>query len=425
MPPPVEAAPAAVASSMPETVVPAASVERLKAMPEPAKPLASLDDAFSSYFKNKLTDAPAETPEETKPKPENKKEPEAKVEKAKEPVEIVEDSKQTKILDPETITPSKEIKSKEALLNWKQANENSKKIYNENKKLSEKIKSLEAVVAQKGGLSQEEIKALKGQIEELRPYREMVDIQHDPDFRKNYDEPMEASKKAIHKILKDLQTPDETIALIDFTNHAQVDKVIAVMEEAGQKTLSRRVLAHAEEIQKLHEKRQEALGNAKTKFSEFSKTREQTNLTKKTESEAIMNQVVQQAYELKDDKGTLQLPFLALREIPPDATKQQLNEVESHNKMAEQLQGEIQNIIKNDAPEHRALTAVRAVVGAVRDAQFRGAIAKINELEEELKRVSVSGSEKKNLSSPKASTTPLNTMTAEESMQNFFSNRKR
>lgn len=422
MPPEVVAAPAApvAPSSAPGPAPLAESVKRFQetAAPTPAeessKGFRSLDDAFEKHFKHLAKSTPSEAEEaykekKGKPKEEKKEEPRAEAKEPEQKAEAKEpEAKLTKIVDPETIKAPSTLKG-DNLTGWNTMKANSKLLHNENQKLSEKVKALETVVTQKGGMSQKEIETLKSQIEELKPFRQMVDLQHDPDFRKSYDEPMETARKSIHKILRDLQTPEETLAKIDFLNPMQVDKVVAVMEEAGQKTLSRRILAHADELQKLNDKRQEALGSSKEKFSEFSKNREQAEAAKRVEEEAIISRTVDGAFTMK--------------EIPANATKEQIDQIEAYNKGGEALVNHVHELLKANDAESRANIAIRAVAGDLREAQLTAALKELEEVRAELKRVSVAGSEKKSVAASKP--TGERPRTAEESMQNFFASRKR
>lgn len=420
---PVVAAPAAPVQAAPQSNLSSlGSVERLKSTPEPAKPLASLDDAFAAHFKNKIKATPEEAEEAYKNK--GKDEPKEKVESKEESKpqakeEKVEDRKTSKAVDPETLIPGKEVKSKEAQSNWKQLTENSKKLFNENEKLITRNKELEAVVAAKESKWQKEIEALKAENKELKPYRSMYDLEGDPDFRKSYAEPIKEKKGELVALLKSLTLTDEQIGTYgEFTNENQINNAIRVLRENGYETKADDFKLLFKELQLLEKGRGKSLGDAKNKYEEYSKDREEKSRIKRVEEEAVFNQAIESTYQ--------EAPEFNMMEMPPNATKEQIDEVESHNRLAENLRNHVQDLASqaND-PKARALTSAQAVLGKLRDYQLQVAIKKISEMEGELKKISSSSSEKRNVAPSKSTNGSVGAANVEASMDQFFANRRR
>lgn len=393
------AATAAPESSVQTPPAPNESVQRLESMPEPKQPLFALEDALSEHFKDSVTEEPApKTKEEqTQPKPPEKAKdaPKALQTPSKTiPEKAPEPKAEPKIIDPETIKPHKELKG-DALAGWNTLKKNSILLNEERKRLLEKNKALEATVASKGGATQKEIDALKAQIEELRPFRQMVEIQHDPDFVKEYETPLEEKKAELAQILRDEKISDDFIKKIDFTNKDTVNKTIKTFRDAGLDTQADELRELASEIQALTKKRGKTIEESKVKFKEYSKTKADKDVAKRTEEEAIQNQVVEASMNIQTEDGKYEFPFLVMQQVPEGATKEQGDQIQKHNGMVEHLQGKINEELRKTDPQSRAINVVRAIVGAVRDAQLKGVLARNAELEAEIARISTAGGERK------------------------------
>lgn len=377
------------------------SVQRLESQPESNKPLMALDDVLSQHFQDQIKSEPEPSKEDKQP------DPTKTAEKAKDapkgpttpqkpiaPSAPVKPVIEPKIVDPESIKMAKDLKG-EALAGWNTLKKNSILINEERKRLLEKNKALEATVANKGGATQKEIDALKTQLEELKPFRQMVDIQHDPDFVKEYDTPLKEKKDELAAILREEKVSDQIINSIDFTDKNKVNIVLKTLRDAGKDTQADELYELAREIQAITKKRSKSLEESRTKFKEYSKTREQTEANKRTEEEAVQNQIVEASISAVDEEGKPEFPFLIMQQVPEGATKEQAAQIQKQNQGAEYLQERIRERLASNDPKSRAINAVAAVIGAVKDAQLKGALARIAELEGELGRVSAAGGERK------------------------------
>lgn len=422
MPDDIKVAPAAPAptSSPAPSPAPVVSTPVPKAEPgEVRKPIVDLDEALREEFKKHGADTDDVS---KKPTPKEKVEPVSKPKgeeaKPQEPTPK-NDTTPAKIVDPEAIKYDANNKRG----SWDVMRDNSKVIFNENKKLQTKVKELESVVTQKQGLDTKEVEALKKEVDELRGLRSMVDTEHDPEFVKNFDGPLQERREDISTLLKALEVNDATISGIDYANRNHVNAVFKALKDAGREAEADEFLTLARDVLNLSRKRGKALDESRTKYKEFSKERQAKEATSKTEQEAQMNQALEAALTATDEEGNPEVPVLAIRDISATASKEERAKIEKHNQVAELLQGKVRALANDSSPQRRALVARAAVVGAVLEAQNAGLRSRITELEDELGRVSAAGSTRKesvsnvdkNLAPPKD---------AEEALSRAFPNMK-
>lgn len=353
----------------------------------------SLEQSLKKAFENadgkvpeveegkKDKEPPKESGNKTPPRPEVKKETNKKEEKVGE------------LADPSTIQPPKGL-SQKSVEGWEALKREHKAAYEMSKRQSGKIKELEAIVAERNQLTAKEVETLKKQVEELSPFRSMIDIQHDPEFIKNHDEPMNNLHSTMVSMLQKAGVSEETIKMVDFGSSEALDRIALVLEEKVDRITGSKFQKKAEDYLNKMEDREKAIADAKSNFTKYRENREKQETMSKTEEGARLNRHLEKAIQTKDESGNALFPFFHKKEAPIDATPAQIAQIEQHNSTADFMHKNLQMLLAVNKPEDRAEVAIAAATVPYLRAEGNYWREKAMKLEGELKKVSSISSEK-------------------------------
>lgn len=386
---------------MPDPVIP--SVDAGASPDAGAKPLDGLanlgdelDRSLRDVFKNENVPVDEhETPPD--PTPEPKKAVEEEKKPAEETVKPITEQKKPddeKPVDPETIQPPAKM-SQQALAGWNVLKKNSTRAWNALKAATEENKKLQLALGERATMTNGEIDKLKKENEDLRGYRAMVDYEHDPEFIEKYEGPAAAVKKQMVEMLKGLQVRQDVIDGIDFTDSGVIARVAAVLEEKADRVSANRFLKRGEEYIDLWEKRENSLTEHKGKHKEFAEERRKKAELGSVEESARMTKHVETVSAMKSEDGNPAYPFLSKREPAPGAKKDEIAQIDAHNKMVDGMQEKLQKVMKVNTPEERAELAIAAVAASFLMQNLKAATEKIKSLEDTLKKYNDLSSERK------------------------------
>lgn len=372
---------------MPETTPPIATIiNPPENEPQPNRE-AQLDDSLSKLFGNDTSSnsKPVEQPEKPVEKP-SPEEPKAQ----QKPVESKQDT--NKVSEPEKVEEG-DFNTKPSKEGWKILKENrarDKKIILEKDQELEKLK---ASLAEKGQTTSKEAEALKKEIEELKSYRAMVDIQADPEFVAKFDEPISKKSESVAKLLAAWGVSAEIIQRIDYTDTGLLTTIKDTIAESKDEISAKKFFRLAEEINDLYDKRTEHLEDYKSKYKEVVEAKKKESFSKQAESEGRIQQRLSEISQMKNESGESQFPFL--NEISPkDPTNAaEVEQADRHNKAVAFLKGKLEGALKSETPEEKADLAVAAVAAHWSAAQLKAALQKIKSLEAELSKISKVSSE--------------------------------
>lgn len=345
---------------------------------------------------------PKPNPEpEKKPDPvpeEKKDEPRAKgpLPKAAKPkVEPIDSSKKDETLtDPDKIKPPPNL-SKQGLEGWNALKESSKKSHALVESQRSEITKLKLSLAEKATATNGELEAAKKELEELRGYRASFDYQFDPEFKKNYSEPIGKLETDMRKMLLDSGVREDVINTLDFTDATQMDRVAKSLDEHVNSITSDRFRMRAKDMIELNSKKEEFLEEFKGKHKEFTSKRQEEIEKKSLESSAAQLKHVNEISLSKNDKDEYQFPFLLKFDAEEGASPEEVKRVEEHNKMADMMRGRLQKVMSAREPQDLARISIAAVAASYLNEQLKESREEIESLKESLKKYNDLSSERK------------------------------
>jgi len=344
-----------------------------------------LDDALTKAFSS---NQPPAASNEEKPKPvENKVEnnsPQPEQKKSDKPV--AEDKPLPKPESLEKDPPKKQD-------GWTSLKNNYTRAHKTIEARDAEITKLKATLAEKGTVSQKEVDTLKSEIDELRKFRAMVDIQADPEFVSKYDQPIEKSVGTIKGMLKEMNVSQEIIDQIDFTNTKLMDDIINHVGQHKDNFTARKLQRKVEELLDLAEKRDETLAEHKDNHKKYIEDKKKETFTRTAEEEGKIIKRLESIAEMEDKDGNKTFPFLRKIEPKEGSTQLEIDQMNNHNRMVDLMTQKVQQVLALKTPEEKAEIAVAAVASHYLTAQLKTAVSKINSLQQELQKISAVSTE--------------------------------
>lgn len=253
-------------------------------------------------------------------------------------------------LDLDAIQPPQDI-SPRNLVNFNKLREVAKHYKTEASRAAELEAQVRELQSRQGGLPEDTEKELN----ELRMFRRVFDTENDPEFQREFNEKIGNLDEDILAILRKNGLPEQTEKQLRETGLDQVapswweksilEKLSFVDRERIQKRLAERADIHEQkhrELEKFASRREEYLQN-----SEQQRAQEFQNL---------QTEIYQHV-----DKLTESVPWARFREPSPNATPQELKEVEAHNKTVQELEKNFQEALFPSSAQARAEVAAAAV----------------------------------------------------------------
>jgi hypothetical protein len=229
--------------------------------------------------------------------------------------------------------------------------------------------------------------------EELKRFRAIFDIKNDPEFQSKYQEPLKGAKEQIYSILKKNGASDELIAGIESAGGPdKVDqnwwKTNAI--DKLQFTDAERLKKGLMDIVDLKEKQQAEIEHAAQNAEQILEQRKNASIESyRRDTETIGNHL----QELTKD-----LPWARYQQASATATPEELQAVQQHNAMVQQLERKFQTALWPTDAKSRANIAASAVLSEVLSGQLRQDQSRIAQLNEQIKSLSEENSKLKGAS---------------------------
>lgn len=202
--------------------------------------------------------------------------------------------------------------------------------------------------------------------EELKKFRQIFDIKNDPEFRSKYTQPISQAKENIYSIMR---------------KHGASDEVIQSIEKAGgpdkiddkwwqQNALSKLPMTDAERLKRnlldvvdLKDKQDQEVAYAAEHAEEILEQRQrQSQEWYQQETGNIRNYV---------EEITKEVPWARYQQIPENATPEQAEKIQSHNKVVADLESKFNSALWPQNANERASVAAAAVYSHVLTNQLR------------------------------------------------------
>lgn len=202
--------------------------------------------------------------------------------------------------------------------------------------------------------------------EELKKFRQIFDIKNDPDFQSKYTQPISSAKENIYNIMR---------------KHGATDEVIQSIEKAGgpdkiddkwwqENALSKLPMTDAEKLKRnlidvsdLKEKQESEIAYAAEHAEEILQQRQQQSQEwYQQETGNIRNYM---------DEITKEVPWARYQAIPDNASQEQIEKINSHNKVVSDLENKFNSALWPQSANERASVAAAAVYSHVLTNQLR------------------------------------------------------
>lgn len=225
--------------------------------PVDEKPVGEKDDAgdepgddepdFRRKPEKKAEDKPEEKGEEDKPEDE-KPEDEKKDEKPEDKGEIDPDAALKEL---ESLQPPKGATQK-SIDGWNALKARTKEAYEQSKQLKLQLDEIKKSGTTKTPEEQQEIEALKKEVEDLRQFRQMIEVEEDPEFKREFSEKIEkADSSLLDYLVNDpaLQLNKDTAAFLkdkgldSKEGREVVNEILTTLQKGGDHLLFEKVKA--------------------------------------------------------------------------------------------------------------------------------------------------------------------------------------
>ena len=229
--------------------------------------------------------------------------------------------------------------------------------------------------------------------EELKKFKQIFDIKNDPEFQSKYTQPINQAKDNIYNIMR---------------KHGASDEVIQSIEKAGgpdkiddkwwqQNALSKLPMTDAERLKRnlldvvdLKDKQDQEVAYAAEHAEQILEQRQrQSQEWYQQETGNIRNYV---------EEITKEVPWARYQPIPENATPEQAEKIQSHNKVVADLENKFNSALWPQSANERASVAAAAVYSHVLTNQLRveqqgraSLEAQLKKLTEENSRLKASG----------------------------------
>jgi hypothetical protein len=218
--------------------------------------------------------------------------------------------------------------------------------------------------------------------EELKKFKQIFDIKNDPEFQSKYTQPISQAKENIYSIMR---------------KHGASDEVIQSIEKAGgpdkiddkwwqQNALSKLPMTDAERLKRnlldvvdLKDKQEQEVAYAAEHAEEILAQRQkQSQEWYQQETGNIRNYV---------EEITKEVPWARYQKIPENATPEQAEKIQSHNKVVADLENKFNSALWPQNANERASVAAAAVYSHVLTNQLRQEQSTRATLEAQLKKL--------------------------------------
>lgn len=242
--------------------------------------------------------------------------------------------------------------------------------------VSRKASELEEQLKKVDGLKPED----KTELEELRKFRRIHDIERDPQFKETFDKRIDSNSSAILTKLEELGVSKEKLDRIRELGVSGVnwEPILAKVPLPARRFIEGKLIDNETA---LHD-RKTAIEAAKRDAEKWEQDRkgQQTKSREEFDAKVIehLNTVVKT------------IPWAHLKEIPVGASPEQTAEIESHNKFIREASEELARVVADESPKARAESALAVPMVRYYKTQLEVAQKKISELQakaDELDRV--------------------------------------
>jgi hypothetical protein len=241
--------------------------------------------------------------------------------------------------------------------------------------------------------------------DELKKFRAIFDIKNDPEFKSKYVEPIQNAKESVYNILRKHGAGDEVIKSIEAAGGPTRVADDFWRQDAFSKlplTDSERLKRGLVDVSDLQEKQEAEIANAAEHAEEILVQRETVNREWYDNTVKDIDNTI--------DEITKELPWARYAEPAPNATPEQLAQIQKHNETVSGLAQKFESALWPTTAQERANVAASAVFSHVLTEQLRTEQAQKSALMQQISQLTTENNKLKGSSKiPKPSiNTPAN-----------------
>lgn len=250
-----------------------------------------------------------------------------------------------------------------------------------------KWKKATETIAELTGKTQGEIKELTEKYQKAARYERAFDLQADPEVKAKFVEPADKTFKAMGETLTRAGLDPATLGQIDLDNEIAAEELAVQVEKqlgVAAANIFRQKSASLRDIRSQYQQEQKNwIENGEKIVAEKQKERE----FKAQEASGIVEKTLKEVIATKDESGKNRWQFIAPMEVAEGMTPEQIDAVNTHNKLILDSHKRITEFANNDNPADRTEIAVLAELGRVLSHERPILTARIDELTKELEKV--------------------------------------
>lgn len=250
-----------------------------------------------------------------------------------------------------------------------------------------KYKKATETIAELTGKTQKEITELQEKYNKAARYERAFDLQADPEVKSKFVEPADKTFKAMSETLTRAGLDPNTLGQIDLDNEVAAEELAVQIEKqlgVAAANIFRQKSASLRDIRSQYQQEQKNwIENGDKIVAEKQKERE----LKAQESSGVIERTLKEVISAKDDSGKTRWQFIAPMEVTEGMTPEQIDAVNTHNKLIVDSHKRISEFANNENPAERTEIAVLAELGRVLSHERPILLSRIEELTSELGKV--------------------------------------
>jgi hypothetical protein len=202
--------------------------------------------------------------------------------------------------------------------------------------------------------------------EELKKFKQIFDLKNDPEFHSKYETPIKGATENIYSILKKNGASEETIASIEkvggpdkVSENWWKENVIDKLPLTDAEKLKRNLV----DVVDLKERQEQEIITTAQNAEQILEERKTEKIRWYQSETAAINQEVEEI--------TKEAPWARYREIPQNATPEQIKEIQAHNTSVQDLAGKFNQALWPKDASERTRVAAAAVLSHKLTEQLR------------------------------------------------------
>lgn len=193
------------------------------------------------------------------------------------------------------------------------------------------------------------------ELTELRMFKKIFDTENDPEFKQQFDGKVSALDQDVLAILTKNGLSQETAAQLQKVG---LDKI---SPQWWEDTIFKKIsFVDRERIQKRLAERADVIEQKSREIEKFNQDRE-TYYSRQQEQVARQQEELEGQIYQHVDLLTSKIPWARYQEAPPNATPEQIKQIDAHNAAVQELDKQFQEALYPTTPQSRAEVAAAAV----------------------------------------------------------------